>query len=90
MRPPSPAIKLLHNSADAKSAVDLVISQIASNDLTTSLQALRQVVCRYSLLFWTLLSSAHSFPRQNLTNSAVNLVNYAATQMKFRGYTGEI
>jgi len=26
-----------------------------------------------------------SFPRQNLTNSAANLVNSAARQMKFRG-----
>lgn len=43
MRPPSPAMKLLHNSSDAKSAVDLVISQIASSDINTSLQSLHQI-----------------------------------------------
>jgi len=43
LRPPSPAVKLLHTSTDAKSAVDLVVSQIASNDIQTSLQALHQV-----------------------------------------------
>ena len=32
------------------------------------------------------LIRAHSFPRQNLTNSAVNLVNSA----DFRGYTVKI
>ena len=36
-------MKLLHTSTDAKSAVDLVVSQIASNDIQTSLQALHQV-----------------------------------------------
>ena len=43
MRPPSPSFKLLASSTDAKSAIDLVISQVASNDLTTSIQALAQV-----------------------------------------------
>jgi cytoskeleton-associated protein 5 len=43
MRPPSPAVKLLHTSTDAKSAVDLVVSQIASSDVHTSLQALHQI-----------------------------------------------
>ena len=43
MRPPSPSVKLLGSSNDAKSAIDLVISQIASNDVTTSIQALTQV-----------------------------------------------
>lgn len=44
MRPPSPSFKLLASSTDAKSAIDLVISQVASNDLTTSMQALAQVI----------------------------------------------
>jgi len=50
IRPPSPAVMLLHTSTDAKSAVDLVISQIASNDIQTSLQALHQVNhCLYAV-----------------------------------------
>ena len=55
MRPPSPSLKLLHTSADAKSAVDLVISQIASNDINTSLQALHQVS---SVLFMASVTAA--------------------------------
>ena len=43
MRPPSPSMKLLSGSNDAKSAINLVISQVASNDVTSSIQALAQV-----------------------------------------------
>ena len=43
MRPPSPSMKLLAGSNDAKSAINLVISQVASNDVTPSIQALAQV-----------------------------------------------
>ena len=42
-RPPSPSMKLLQTSSDAKSAIDLVISQVAGNDVFTSMQALHQV-----------------------------------------------
>jgi len=35
-------MKLLSNSDDAKSAIDLVLSQVASNDISTSIQALAQ------------------------------------------------
>ena len=41
-RPPSHNMKLLSNSDDAKSAIDLVLSQVASNDISTSIQALAQ------------------------------------------------
>src|SRR6218665_3191306 len=62
-------------------------------------------VCRfYTFLSKQLIIRAHSFPRQNLTNSAVNLVNSAAnrgkadevprltaaTQLNFRGLIDEI
>lgn len=43
MRPPSPATKILNNSQDAACAMDLVISQVASNDVTVSVQALTQI-----------------------------------------------
>lgn len=43
VRPPSPSMKLLSGSNDAKTAIDLVISQVASNDLLTSIQALAQI-----------------------------------------------
>lgn len=39
----SSSIKRLQNSADAQSALDLVISQIGSNDINMSIQALAQV-----------------------------------------------
>lgn len=43
LRPPSPSMKLLSGSSDAKAAIDLTISQIASNDVETLVGALTQV-----------------------------------------------
>ena len=43
MRPPSPSVRLLTGSNDVKSAINLVISQVASNDVLPSIQALAQV-----------------------------------------------
>src|SRR6218665_1134130 len=48
----------------------------------------RPAVKRYRILRHRVMSRAHSFPRQNLTNSSANLVNSAARQMKFRGSPG--
>ena len=39
----------------------------------------------FNYSIWTFMIKAHSLPRQNLTYSAVSLVNSAATQMKFCG-----
>ncbi len=44
VRPPSPSVKLISGSTDATSAIDLVISQVASNDIDISVQALAQVM----------------------------------------------
>ncbi|XP_013397900.1 cytoskeleton-associated protein 5-like, partial [Lingula anatina] len=42
-RPPSPLSKLLHRSADANTAIDLVISQITSGDISVCIQSLAQI-----------------------------------------------
>ena len=42
-RPPSPSTKLLGGNNDASAVIDLVISQIASNDINTNIQALAQI-----------------------------------------------
>ncbi|CAH1786978.1 unnamed protein product [Owenia fusiformis] len=46
-RPPSPSSKLLGrpsgNNVDAASAINLVVSQVASHDITSSIQALAQI-----------------------------------------------
>ena len=54
MRPPSPSMKLLSGSNDAKSAINLVISQVASNDVTSSIQALAQVSSLCAFFFQNL------------------------------------
>ncbi|XP_014669251.1 PREDICTED: cytoskeleton-associated protein 5-like [Priapulus caudatus] len=41
-RAPSPAMKVLHQSTDTQSTLDLVVSQIASKDIRTSIHALAQ------------------------------------------------
>jgi len=67
--------------------------------LGKSCQNISQMVCLFYVFIWLVRFRAHSFPRQNLTNSAANLVNSAAhrgkadeislitadTQLSFRG-----
>ncbi|GAB6028698.1 hypothetical protein CHUAL_004522 [Chamberlinius hualienensis] len=43
LRPPSPSSVMANNSRDAVSAVDTVINQAGSNDITVSVQALAQI-----------------------------------------------
>ncbi|XP_035673395.1 cytoskeleton-associated protein 5-like isoform X4 [Branchiostoma floridae] len=43
MRPPSPSMALLGNTTSSSSAVDYVISQVASSEVLTSVQALAQL-----------------------------------------------
>lgn len=43
MRPPSPVTKVLSNCIESNQAIDLVMSQIPSPDLVTSIHALTQI-----------------------------------------------